>query len=113
MAKIPIRLHYIHVVSHNDRWVVRDDSLEKIRSVHDTQGDAIEAAKTIAQSMKGELVIHARNGRIRERDSYGSDPLPPKLPRKVLFPTVKSKTRTHEIKKAVSEIMQETQDKTS
>ncbi len=102
---------YIHVIPHIERWVVKSESNKKATSVHPTQRDAIFAARKLAQSVKGELVIHARDGRVRERDSYCSDPLPPKSPRKVLFPSGKIKTKEREIRKAVNEVIKETQDK--
>jgi hypothetical protein len=46
--------------------------------VHETQADAIKAGTKIAQNQKTELYIHGRDGRIRERNSYGNDPHPPK-----------------------------------
>ena len=39
---------------------------------------AIAAAREIARNQKSELVIHGRDGRIREKDSYGNDSFPPK-----------------------------------
>ena len=39
---------------------------------------AIEAARSIAQNQHSELLIHGRNGEIRERDSFGGDPFPPR-----------------------------------
>ena len=103
---------YIHVIPHNDSWVIKSESNKKVTSVHDTQRDAIDTARKLAQGAKGELVIHARDGRIRERDSYSSDPLPPKSPRKILFPNGISKTSEQEIRKAVREVIQETRDRT-
>ena len=44
----------------------------------DTQREAIEAARKIARKQGTELYIHGKDGRIRERDSYGRDPYPPK-----------------------------------
>jgi hypothetical protein len=32
----------------------------------------------IAQNQQSELLIHGENGRIREKNSYGNDPYPPK-----------------------------------
>ena len=43
-----------------------------------TQAEAIAIAKTIAQNQKSELVIHGKDGRIRDKSSYGNDPFPPK-----------------------------------
>ena len=47
-------------------------------SVHETQREATEQARDIAQNQSSEVLIHGRNGRIRERNSYGNDPFPPK-----------------------------------
>ena len=44
----------------------------------DTQKEAIAKAREIAINQKSELFIHGENGRIRERNSYGNDPYPPK-----------------------------------
>lgn len=67
-----------HVVPHEDGWAVRGAGNSRATSVHDTQRDAIDAARGIAQNQGSELLIHGRDGRIRERDSYGGDPFPPK-----------------------------------
>lgn len=67
-----------HVVPHKEGWAVRGEGNSRATSVHDTQQAAIEAAREIAQNQQSELLIHGRNGRIRERDSYGNDPYPPK-----------------------------------
>lgn len=67
-----------HVVPHEDGWAVRGEGNSRVTSVHDTQADAIERGREIAQNQESELLIHGRNGRIRERDSYGNDPFPPK-----------------------------------
>lgn len=67
-----------HVVPHGDGWAVRGEGNSRATSVHDTQAQAIEAGRGIAQNQQSELLIHGRNGQIRERDSYGSDPFPPR-----------------------------------
>jgi len=67
-----------HVVPHGDGWAVRGAGNERATSVHDTQRDAIERGREIAQNQQSELLIHGENGRIRARDSYGNDPFPPK-----------------------------------
>jgi hypothetical protein len=43
-----------------------------------TQAEAIERGRTIAQNQKTELVIHRSTGQIRDAESYGHDPFPPK-----------------------------------
>ncbi len=67
-----------HVVPHANGWAVRGENNERVTSVHDTQAQAIERAREIARNQESELLIHGRDGRIRDRDSYGSDPYPPK-----------------------------------
>ncbi|WP_428678677.1 DUF2188 domain-containing protein [Sphingopyxis sp.] len=67
-----------HVVPHNDSWAVRGAGNERATSIHETQQAAIDAARNIARNQSSELLIHGRNGQIRERDSYGEDPFPPR-----------------------------------
>lgn len=67
-----------HVVRSGDQWAVRGEGNSRVTSKHETQAEAIEAGRRIAQNQKSELLIHGRNGQIRERNSYGSDPHPPK-----------------------------------
>jgi len=43
-----------------------------------TQAQAINAATPLAISLGGDVVIHRRDGQIRDRDSYGKDPFPPR-----------------------------------
>lgn len=43
-----------------------------------TQGEAIKKAREISIRNQSELVIHGENGRIREKNSYGNDPYPPR-----------------------------------
>lgn len=67
-----------HVVPHEDGWAVRGAGNSRATAVHDTQAQAIEHAREIAQNQHTELFVHGRDGRIRERDSFGNDPFPPK-----------------------------------
>jgi len=67
-----------HVVPHNGEWAVRGEGNEKVTSVHPTQAEAIAAARPISINQQSELVIHRPNGQIRDKDSHGHDPYPPK-----------------------------------
>jgi len=67
-----------HVVPHGDNWAVKGAGNSKATSVYPTQAEAIDRARGIAQNQKSELLIHGENGRIREKNSYGNDPFPPK-----------------------------------
>lgn len=67
-----------HVVRRDDEWAVRGEGNDRDTSRHDTQQQAIDAAREIAQNQRSEVVIHDREGKFRERNSYGNDPFPPK-----------------------------------
>ncbi len=67
-----------HVVPREDGWAVVGDNKEKAASLHDTQKDAIERGKELARNNQSELVIHGKDGKVRDKDSYGNDPCPPK-----------------------------------
>lgn len=67
-----------HVVPHSDGWAVRGAGSQRASSVHRTQREAIDAGREISRNQGSELFVHGRDGRIRERDSHGNDPFPPK-----------------------------------
>ena len=64
-----------HVTKHPDGWQVKGAGNEKATKVTSTQKQAIDVAKEIAKHQRSEVVIHGENGRIRDKDSYGNDPL--------------------------------------
>ena len=68
----------IHVVPHNDGWATRKEGAQRVGHATDTQHQAIERAREQARREKVEVVIHRPDGRIRDSDSYGNDPNPPK-----------------------------------
>lgn len=43
-----------------------------------TQAATIAKAIPVAKKNQSEVVIHGRDGRIRDKDSYGNDPVPPR-----------------------------------
>lgn len=67
-----------HVVPSGGRWSVRRAGASRASGTYETQGEAIEKARTLAKNQGTELYVHGRDGRIRERNSYGKDPFPPK-----------------------------------
>lgn len=68
----------IHVVPHGSGWAARREGASRVSSTHGTQSDAMGAARTTAIRERGEVVIHRPDGRIRDANSYGNDPFPPK-----------------------------------
>jgi hypothetical protein len=71
-----------HVVSNpNGGWDVEAPNSERASSHHATQAEAIDRARQIVHnSGGGEMVIHGRDGRIRDSDTVppGHDPFPPR-----------------------------------
>ena len=68
-----------HVTPHKDGgWQVKGAGNSKATARTETQSEAIKIARDIAINNKSEVVIHGQNGRIREKNSYGNDPYPPK-----------------------------------
>lgn len=67
-----------HVVPHGSDWAVRGAGAERATSVHGTQAEAISRAREISRNQGTELLVHGRNGQIRERDSHGRDRFPPR-----------------------------------
>ena len=68
----------VHIVPREDGWAVRRSQAERDSSRHETQEKAIDAGRRTAQRESTELFIHSPGGRIRDRDSYGNDPFPPR-----------------------------------
>ena len=67
------------VVKHKNGWAVRGEGNKgRVTVVKPTQSEAIDAATQIARNQRSEVIIQNRKTKIRERNSYGNDPYPPK-----------------------------------
>lgn len=68
-----------HVTPHkNGGWQVRGAGNSRATARTSTQAEAYQIAKAIATNKHSEVVVHGKNGRIREKNSFGNDPFPPK-----------------------------------
>ena len=67
----------IHVVPHKGGWATKKEGAQRAGAVTDTQKEAIAVARDQAKRQDVEVVIHRKDGTIRDSDSYGSDPHPP------------------------------------
>lgn len=67
-----------HVLPHTGGWAVRGAGAQRASGVYETQREAIGRAREISRNQGSELLIHGRDGRIRERDSHGNDSNPPR-----------------------------------
>jgi hypothetical protein len=68
-----------HVTTHPEGgWQVKREGADRASSRHPTQGEASERGRELAKQEKVEVVIHRPDGTIRDSDSFGRDPNPPK-----------------------------------
>jgi uncharacterized protein DUF2188 len=68
----------LHVVPHDSGWAVRREGAKRVSSTHRTQVAAAAAAKNTAKRERGEVLTRRPTGGIKDRESFGSDPCPPK-----------------------------------
>ena len=62
----------------DDKWAVHGENNTRDTRICDTQAEAIAIAREIAKNQHSEVSVQRPDGRIRSKDSYGSDPCPPK-----------------------------------
>lgn len=63
-----------HVVTQGKDWAVKGEGNKKNTKIVPTQKQAIDIARVIAKNQQSELVIHNKEGKIRDKDSFGNDP---------------------------------------
>lgn len=63
-----------HVVPRDGGWSVRKGGSDRVTRTFQTQKEAISYGRSNARSQGTELYIHGRDGRIRDRETYSSDP---------------------------------------
>lgn len=67
-----------HVVPSSAGWSVKKSGAERASRTFDSKDKAVEYGRELSKNEKTELFIHKSNGMIQNRNSYGSDPNPPK-----------------------------------
>ena len=68
----------IHVVRRENGWAAIKSGAERVSFIAPTQKEVIARSTQIAKAEHRELFIHGTDGKIRERNSYGNDPFPPR-----------------------------------
>lgn len=67
-----------HVVPNSKGgWSVKKGGSTKATKTFDNKKEAVVYGKTIAKNQKSELIVHKKDGRIQNPNSYGKDPHPP------------------------------------
>lgn len=67
-----------YVVRDGNGWGVRGEGNQRLTNRFDTQHQAIERGRSLAQREKAELRIQGEDAKFREAWSYGNDPYPPR-----------------------------------
>lgn len=68
---LPKRKTFVqHVVPYEGDWAVRGAGNERVTAVFERQDDAIERAREIAINYRSAVVIHRKDGSIRDRMNY-------------------------------------------
>ena len=67
-----------HVVPAKKGQGVKGEKNSRKTKITETKNEAVNRARQIDKNKKSELVIHNKDGRISDKDSYGNDPHPPK-----------------------------------
>lgn len=70
----------VHVVWRDDdsKWAVEKEGISRASSLHDTKESAAMAGRENAINERSELLIHGKDGKIQERNTYKQDPYPPR-----------------------------------
>lgn len=63
----------VHVVPSDSGWDVRVEGSVG-RKHYATQNEAVKAGRRLARGNRSQHIVHGRDGRIRQRDTYGRDP---------------------------------------
>jgi len=78
MTKKTQKANQHHVVPHGDDWAVERAGSERASAILPTQKKAVDVGREISRNQGTELIIHNKKGRIKQSDSHGNDPNPPK-----------------------------------
>jgi uncharacterized protein YdaT len=62
--------HNQHVVPHEEGWAIKGEGNERYTGTYEYQDDAIRRAREIARNYKSDVIIHRKDGTIRDRMSY-------------------------------------------
>lgn len=64
----------IHVVPSEDGWKVVRQGQDRAIARTKTQKEAEQRGRQVAKNDKVEFNLHGKDGRVRQKDSYGNDP---------------------------------------
>ncbi len=66
-----------HVVPLGNGWAVKSAGADRATVITTKKSDALSFARNIAKTHHTQLIVHGKDGKIRERNSYYGDALRP------------------------------------
>lgn len=77
-GEIRVAVRAVHVLPKSGGWVVRKSGEGRLTQQFPSERAALEFARSVGKRQRAQLIIHGRDGRIKQVDSYGPDPSPPR-----------------------------------
>lgn len=68
--KVAAERYRYHVIPYRNRWVVVESSAPTERWVIRTRDAALQQARELAMTFKGEVIVHRKDGRVQDRISF-------------------------------------------
>ncbi len=68
----------VHTVPYGEGWANRREGSPRVSNTAPTKAESQAKGREMAKQDKTEHIIHNKDGAIGSRNSYGSDPHPPK-----------------------------------
>ena len=63
-----------HILPHGEGWAVKKGGATRASRVFETKKAAVDYGREVSRRQRSELVLHDREGSIRNADSHGNDP---------------------------------------
>ncbi|MGH7832709.1 MAG: DUF2188 domain-containing protein [Candidatus Binatia bacterium] len=77
-SRIRTVIKALHVMPKSDGWMVTTSGPRRLTQQFPDKQEAVEFGESVAKRQKTSLIVHGRDGRIEQVDSYGADPFPPR-----------------------------------
>ena len=63
--------HNQHVIPLGRAWAVKKEGSNRFTVITDKKRDAVKVARELAKHQKSELIIHGKDGSVKEKSNYG------------------------------------------
>jgi hypothetical protein len=77
-SKIRHAVKALHFVPKSGGWIVTASGAAQPPQRFSRKEDAVQFGESVARRKRTGLIIHGRDGKIQDIDTWGSDPIPPR-----------------------------------